>query len=63
MQNKIHLARNVDEIRDVAAKEPEARITHQMLDIGWDSGEEVVQTHDLSAQGQQLLAQVRPEKA
>jgi hypothetical protein len=63
VQDQIDLSRNVHKVRDVAADEPEVRVRHQVGDVGWRAGEEIVEAAHGAIRRQQPFAQVRAEKA
>ena len=62
MQDRVDLARHVDELRHVRADEPELRQLHQVPDVVGRAGEEVVEAEHLVALGEESLAQVGAEE-
>jgi hypothetical protein len=44
MQYQVNWARHMHEVGDVALDQPKPWLAEQVGDVGWDTGEEVVQT-------------------
>jgi hypothetical protein len=58
MQHHIDIARHMDELGEIAAREGELRMLQQVRDVGRRTRQQVVQTGHPMPVGQQPLAQV-----
>ena len=63
MEDVVHRAGDLDEARNVLLDEVEAGMSEQVADVGLSAGDQIVETQDFPAFFDQVIAEVRAEKA